>query len=289
MKTLKLIFVLLFGSSMLISCSMEKYSRKNIGLQMYSLRDLINDETIGIDSVIRMIGKQGYKYIEAADYYNGTIYGMSPVSFKEKIEEAGLIPLSCHVRQDKTDDMSTMWNWWDLCIATHKAAGMSYIVQPSMPVPETLEELQAYCDYFNRIGEKCNAVGMKFGYHNHSYEFEKIYSDGTAMYDYMIQHTDPEKVFFELDVYWCQKGGRLATQLFEAYPKRFLLLHIKDEEELGKSGFMNFEDLFKTIDKAGTKYLIVEVEKYNMPPAESVKQSLDYLNSASFVKNDYSK
>jgi sugar phosphate isomerase/epimerase len=263
--------------------------QKNVGLQMYSLRGPIGNEAIGLDSVITVIGEIGYKYVEAASYFDGTIYGLSPEEFKAKIEAAGLTALSCHVGKDyDPNDLDGVWAWWDKCIATHKAAGMKYIVVPSMPTPDTLEGLQVLCDYYNQIGEKCLAAGLKFGYHNHSYEFEKVYDDGTVMYDYMVQHTDPAKVFFELDVYWSQKGGRLAADLFKQYPGRFDVLHIKDEEELGASGYINFEELFNNIDSS-TKYLVVEVERYNVPEIESVKLSLDYLNDAAFVKDDYSK
>jgi sugar phosphate isomerase/epimerase len=292
MRTIKSI-LLLFAAFLIVACAgkTEKQPQKiekNVGLQMYSLRGPIDNEAIGLDSVITVIGEIGYKYIETASYFDGAIYGLSPEEFKAKIEAAGLTALSCHVRQDLTEDTDFVWAWWDKCIATHKAAGMKYIVTPSMPTPDTLEGLKVLCDYYNQIGEKCNAAGLKFGYHNHAYEFEKVYDDGTVMYDYMVQNTDPEKVFFELDVYWSQKGGRLAADLFKQYPGRFDVLHIKDEQELGASGYMNFEELFNNIDSS-TKYLIVEVERYNIPEIESVKVSLDYLNDAAFVKEDYSK
>ncbi|MCL1932744.1 MAG: TIM barrel protein, partial [Candidatus Azobacteroides sp.] len=167
--------------------------------------------------------------------------------------------------------------------------GMKYIITPWMPTPETLDDLQAYCDYYNKIGEKCAAAGLKFGYHNHAYEFEKKYPDGTVMYDYMVSHTDPSKVFFEMDVYWTMMGHRSPVELFKKYPGRFLVLHIKDDKELGESGMVGFDAIFKNLATAGTKYLIVEVERYNLPPFESVKASLDYLNNADFVKADYSK
>jgi sugar phosphate isomerase/epimerase len=281
-------------SSFIFTCSAKtvKTQEKNIGLQLYSLRDAINNPAIGIDSVIKAVGRMGYKYVETANYSDGKIYGMSPEAFKAKLKAAGMFALSCHVGKSMEANMDQVWAWWDKCIATHKAAGMKYIVVPSMPHPENIEQLQAYCDYFNQIGAKCKAAGLKFGYHNHSSEFTTILSttssDNITWYDYMVQHTDPAKVFFELDVYWSQKGDRLATGLFKQYPGRFDLLHIKDEKELGASGYMNFEDLFNHIDRA-TKYLVVEVEQYNLPPFESVKASLDYLNNASFVKKNYSK
>ncbi|MDR2805103.1 MAG: sugar phosphate isomerase/epimerase, partial [Dysgonamonadaceae bacterium] len=77
--------------------------------------------------------------------------------------------------------------------------------------------------------------------------------------------------------------------LFEQYPGRFEVLHIKDSKELGRSGFVGFDAIFNHIDLAKTKYLIVEVERYNIPPIESVKESLDYLNKADFVKANYAE
>lgn len=272
---------------------------KNIGLQMYSLRDPISDAAIGIDSIITAIGQMGYKYVENFGYNatDGLTYGLSPEELKAKLNAAGVDILSTHVRKDlpttktKTSD-AELWAWWDKCIADHKVMGAKYIVMPSMPTPETLEGLQAYCDYYNAVGERCREADLKFGYHNHDYEFEKKYetADGhISMYDYMIQHTDPSKVFFQLDVYWAIAGRRAPVELFEQYPGRFEILHIKDSKELGRSGFVGFDAIFNHIDLAKTKYLIVEVEHYNMTPVESVRESLDYLNKADFVKANYAE
>jgi len=267
---------------------------KNIGLQLYSLRDDIGRNSENINDIIVKVGKMGYKYVEAANYSGDKFYGLTPGDFKAKLAAAGMYALSSHTGHSLESDVSkTNWNevwaWWDKAIADHKAAGMKFIVVASIPVPETLEGLQAYCDYFNKIGEKCNAAGLKFGYHNHSHEFEKKYSDGSVMYDYMVTHTDPSKVFFEMDVYWTMMGRRSPVELFKKYPGRFTILHIKDEKELGESGMVGFDAIFNNIKIAGAKYLIVEVERYNLPPIESVKASLDYLNNAPFVKADYSK
>jgi sugar phosphate isomerase/epimerase len=299
MKSKSLLFLL--AAITLLSCSGAKKEqapepKKNIGLQLYSLRDCIGGENDGIDSIITAVGEIGYKYVEAASYWDGdgSIYGLQPADFKAKCEAAGIEPLSCHIMGpgDLSEAPETIWAWWDKAIAVHKAAGMKYIVKPSMPQPKTVEELQQWCDYYNQVGEKCNAAGLKFGYHNHSAEFTTILANGAdsiSWYDYMVQHTDPAKVFFQLDVYWCQKGGRLATEAFKQYPGRFELLHIKDEKELGASGYMDFKPIYDAVGEAGTKYMIVEVERYDFPPVESVRKSFEYLNSADFVKADYSK
>ena len=267
---------------------------KNIGLQLYSLRDSIRSNFENIDEVIGKVGKMGYKYIEAANYGNGKFYGLSPEAFKKKLADNHLFALSSHTGKSLESDIAKtnwdeVWAWWDQCIADHKAAGMKYIITPAMPQPATLEGLQAYCDYYNKIGEKCAAAGLKFGYHNHAFEFEKKYDNGITMYEYMLEHTNPANVFFEMDVYWVVMGRHSPVELFKKYPGRFLVLHIKDNKELGESGMVGFDAIFNNIQTAGTKYLIVEVESYNLPHYESVKVSLDYLNKAPFVKNNYSK
>ena len=164
---------------------------------------------------------------------------------------------------------------------------MSYIVTPYLGVPKTLKELQAYCDYFNEIGKRCKANGLKYGYHNHSHEFEKV--EGQTMYDYMITHTNPEYVFFEMDVYWVVRGQNSPVEYFKKYPGRFHILHIKDDREIGQSGMVGFDAIFNNTKVAGVENIVVEVERYNLPVEESVKASIDYLLKAPFVKASYSK
>jgi sugar phosphate isomerase/epimerase len=123
---------------------------------------------------------------------------------------------------------------------------------------------------------------MLFGYHNHAHEFTPV--EGVLMYDYMLEHTNPEYVFFQMDVYWTVMGRQSPVEYFQKYPGRFTLLHIKDHKELGQSGMVGFDAIFNHLATAGTKYLIVEVEQYSYAPAESVKISLDYLLNCPLVK-----
>ncbi|WP_436414582.1 sugar phosphate isomerase/epimerase family protein [Petrimonas sp.] len=261
--------------------------KKDIYLQLYSLRDDIKaDYKATIDSV----AKFGYTGVEAAGYNDGQFYGMAPADFKKSIEDAGLEVLSSHTSRplaDKPADTNwdEVWAWWDTAIQAHKDAGMKYIVAPWMPTPKTIADLKAYCDYYNQIGEKCNAAGLRFGYHNHNFEFTEI--EGQLMYDYMLNNTDPSKVFFQMDVYWVGEGGKDPVAYFNNFPGRFEQLHIKDETELGKSGKVNFENIFNNLDKSGAKYLIVEVEKYTGTPFEGVRESYNYLANADYVKASY--
>ncbi len=293
MKKTVLLSIFLMGILLVTACNNTKKEaeaekpKKEINLQLYSLRD---DIQANYQATIDSVAKIGYTGIEAAGYNEGKFYGMAPADFKKSIEDAGLQVLSSHAGHPLADntkdtDWDEVWKWWDTAIQAHKDAGMKYIVTPWMPTPKTLADLKAYCDYYNQIGEKCNAAGIRFGYHNHAFEFTEV--EGEIMYDYMLKNTDPSKVFFQMDVYWVVEGGKDPVEYFNAYPGRFELLHIKDETELGKSGKVNFENIFNNIDKSGVKHLVVEVERYTGTPFEGVKESYDYLNNASFVKDSY--
>ena len=272
----------LFLLSLMNSCSQKKKD-KYIGLQLWSVRD---DMKTDPDSTIMKVGNIGYSFVEAAGYNDGKFYGMEPVAFAKLVKDNGMDFLSSHAGQALPD--SANWDrimeWWDNCIAAHKAAGVKYIVQPFMgpEAYQSLDVLKKYCDYFNAVGEKCNQNGIRFGYHNHNKEFSQI--DGQTIYDFMLENTDPEKVMFQMDLYWAVDGGADPVAYFDKYPGRFELWHVKDKAELGDSGKMDFKRIFENRDKAGMKYYIVEVEEYNYPPIVSVEKSYDFLEKADYVK-----
>jgi len=189
------------------------------------------------------------------------------MDFKALCQKNKIFVLSSHASRSVPDSagMAETMAWWDDCINAHVAVGAKYIVQPSMgrTAYESLEGLKAYCDYFNMVGEKCNAKGIRFGYHNHDRELSTKLDSSIVMYDYMLQNTDPSKVMFEIDLYWAVVGGANPVNYFNKYPGRFELWHIKDKEEIGASGMMDFDAIWSGAAKSGMKYGIVEVEKYN--------------------------
>lgn len=290
------LFILLLACIIAVPTSL-KAQKKDIAVQMYSVRDLIGGDVSQPDkyktytTILKNLANMGYTAVEAANYNDGKFYGRTPKDFKKDIETAGMRVLSSHTGKGLSEaeiasgDFSESLKWWDQAIKDHKAAGMSYIVTPYLGVPKTLKELQAYCDYYNEIGKRCKANGLKYGYHNHAHEFQKV--EDQTMLDYMITHTNPEYVFFEMDVYWVVRGQNSPVAYFKKYPGRFHILHIKDDREIGQSGMVGFDAIFDNAKVAGVENIVVEVERYNLPVEESVKASIDYLLKAPFVKASY--
>ena len=271
--------------------------KKEIAFQMYSVRELIGDPgkyAQNHEKTLKDLANMGYTAIEAANYGDGKLYGVTPEQFKADIEAAGLKVLSSHVGHNLSADELKSGNfdgalkWWEQCIDAHKRAGMKYIVNPGISFPKNLAEAEVICKYLNKVGEMVNAAGMKFGYHNHSFEFNKV--EDKVWYDYMIQHTDADKVFFEMDVYWAVRGQVSPVEYFKKYPGRFTLLHIKDHREFGESGMVGFDAIFNNADKAGLKGWVVELEGSNRPSImDGMKVCADYVKAAKFVKPSYDK
>ncbi len=260
------------------------FSSKNIGLQLYSLRAMVNKE--GIQATLEAVAKIGYKNLETAGYNDGKIYDLTPADFKKRVSDLGMICTSAHLGQSysKEKDAEVM-GWWDQAIEAHHELGAKYLVQPFMPVGEKskLDDLKIYCEYFSKVGAKTREADISFGYHNHAGEFKKI--GDQVIYDYMLSHTDKEKVCFELDVYWCQEGGANPVEYLKKYPKQITLAHIKDAKEIGASGEMDFEGIFKQMNRNNMKDWYVEIEEYtNNDPLASAQQSFDYLDKAKYVK-----
>lgn len=282
-------------------CSAEQKdccpAEKEMAIQLYSARDLIGNAekyAANHEQVLKALAEMGYTSVEAANFGDGKFYGVAPEQFKADVEAAGMKVLSSHTgrrlsaQELATGDISESLAWWDEALPAHKAAGMEYVVIPSIGKPATLKELQVICDYFNAVGKKCNEMGMKFGYHNHAYEMETV--EDKIMIEYMLENTDPALVFYQIDVYWAVYGHYSPADLFNKYPGRFTLLHIKDKKEIGQSGMVGFDAVFGNAEVAGMEGYVVEVEGCrNEAALEGIRVSADYLRKAPFVKTSYGK
>jgi sugar phosphate isomerase/epimerase len=278
--------VLLTAAISLIIMSLISFDRpvqKNIGLQLFSIRDSIMRDLPG---AIAKVGKMGYKYVETVGYKDGKFYEMEPDAFKALCKANGIWVLSSNTGQPLPDSAGKGKNmtWWSDCINAHVKVGAKYIVQPSMGegAYKSLDTLKKYCNYFNMIGDMCNAKGIRFGYHNNGKEFTTKL-DGHTVYDFMLENTDPSKVTFEMDLYWAVLGGVKPQDYLNKYPGRFEIWHIKDKEEVGASGMMDFASIWAASGKSGMKYGLVEIYLHKFDEFTSCKKSLDFLNAANYV------
>ena len=267
----------------MLSCHGKK--TKDIGLQIYSVREQLDEDLIG---TLQQIADIGYRWLELASYEDGKFYGKSPAEFKKIVDDLGMVIISNHLNVEVKDgDTGDAEKAAD----AHAAMGLKYAIKPWLP-----EELRVSADSYRKVAKELNIIGevmkskgVQFGYHNHDFEFKAV--DGQIPYDILLEETDRDLVTFEIDLYWIIKGGSNPLDYFKKYPGRFELYHVKDMDnteeayftEIG-SGIINFRELFEQKELAGMKYFFVEQDDCrNYSPLESVKISFDYLNKCDFI------
>ena len=232
--------------------------KKTIGLQLYSIGGDMGKDAAGS---LKKISDMGYSTAETASYGDGKFYGRTPAEFRKMAEDVGIRVTGAHLGRG----YDAGWeDWWEQACDAQAA------------------DLKRTCEYFDKVGAIANAAGLKFGYHNHAHEFNK--QDGYVIENYLLEHTDPEKVMFELDVYWASKGGVNPSAYIQKYAGRFPLLHIKDDNVIGASQTIDFEAIFNAAYKQGLEAYYVEIEANDIQPMECAEKSAEYLSAAKFVK-----
>lgn len=285
---------------------------KKMGLQTYSLgQELLQDMPNGLNR----LAKAGYTDLEIFGYREDTgKFGdynpknttfIASKDYKKMVDDAGLRISSSHLtpslREYTKENMPKFDEFWKKATDIHAELGVSCMVQPSLPRIENEDDAKVVSEIFNRAGEITMKAGILWGYHNHSNEFKRVLKagekpeqnpnpwappKGTYIEELFLKNTDPDKVMFELDVYWAVMGQQDPVEWMENYPNRFKLLHIKDRWIIGDSGMMNFPNIFKKAYEIGILGYYVELEgdKKGRTQFEGVEKSAAYLQAAPFVK-----
>ena len=283
--------VLIAGTALLSKTSFAAPKPNEIlGLQLYSVRDDMKKDPIG---TLTQLAKMGYKNVEHANYINRKFYGYTAAEFKKILDDLGLKMPSGHTVMGKNHwdaEKKVFSDSWKYTIEDAGYMGQKYVISPSMEesMRTTYDDMLRYMEVFNKCGELCQKMGMKFGYHNHSFEFsEKL--NNTKVFDIMMKNMDPKLVIMQLDIGNMYIAGAKALDILGQYPGRFEMLHVKDEIAvntpekydsaiLGKGIIPTKEaiDLGRKI--GGTTVFIIEQESYqNATALESVKEDLEVM------------
>jgi len=250
---------LVLASFLVLSVTSNAQSKKHLGIATYSVKGLESD----LEGSFKSLADDGYVVMEIANYNTGTglVAGKTPAEYAALAEKYGIDIISSHARAkfDVKDPEGTLAAWGKV-FDDHKAMGCKYVVFPMYTWAGTVEGVKAECDLMNKIGEEANKRGIKFGYHNHNAEFATLANTGQLYEDFLIANTDPDKVFFQMDVYWITVGGQDPVAYLKKYPTRFKVLHIKDEYVVGESGKLNYEAIFKQFYANGYEDWFVEME-----------------------------
>ena len=294
--------VLAFCAAFALNACQQTQEEKTIGMQLYSVMDAVKANPQA--SIERLAG-MGYNAFELVQWGGDPkVFGLPAEEFKAICDANGAKIISTHssIQEDPAKEAEIMQRWRQL-FEIQQSCGGSYFVIPSYQAEYTEAGIKQMADYFNKVGKIAAEYGLKLGYHNHSGEFQTLKDSDKVRWEYLVENTDPEYVCFELDVYWCTKGGKNPVEYLKKYPNRIELLHIKDDFVIGESGTIDFEGIFNQFYANGMKDYVVEIEtpgwlreKKNADGSAYTKEqiseemfqaaaeSAEYLKNASFVK-----
>ncbi|MBD1430373.1 sugar phosphate isomerase/epimerase family protein [Sphingobacterium litopenaei] len=301
------------GSSLLSACTSStktvtgKGPIHNIGLQIYSLRDLLSQDP---KLTLETVAKVGYTHIETfgVDVANNSFWGLKVPELKKILSDNGLSTFSGHYDLGKyldrnNNDKESVEKYVEIAAEL----GQQYVIAPVNPMHDLnnlkVEDYQYAAEQLNKAGKIAKKAGLKIGYHNHFWEFRQ-FANNTRGLDIMLAFTEKDLVAFEMDLFWIEKAGLNPISYFEKYPGRFEMWHVKDMDkqftktvvgeeydqspldsifkdvkytEVG-SGTIDFVNIIQAAQKSGLVHAFVEQDDIYLPNKfESVKKSYDYV------------
>jgi len=268
---------LALGGTLLLPHDLFAASKRKeiLGIQLYSVRDDMKKDPAG---TLKLLSAMGYRYVEHANYIDRKFYGYTASEFKKQLDGLGMKMLSGHTVFNKNHWDATKKEFtdtWKYTVEDAATAGQQFVISPWLDESyrKNADDLKRYMEVFNQCGELCKKSGMKFGYHNHDFEFNQ-HLGGMRVYDIILQYTDPALVAQQLDTGSLYNGGATAMETVKKYPGRFELMHVKDEIKsengnekfestvLGK-GIVNVKEVIDFGRKSGgTTHFIIEQEAY---------------------------
>lgn len=286
--------IALAGTTLFSNQLFAGYATKGVtGLQLYSVRDDMKANPL---DTLQQLSKMGYKYVEHASYVDRKFYGYSATEFKKVLDDLGLKMPSGHtVMNSKHWDEATkdFTSEWKYTVEDAATLGQQYVISPWMDesLRKDYDGLMHFLELFNKSGELCKKSGMKFGYHNHNFEFSTELN-GKKLYDIILQNTDPQLVIQQIDIGNMYGAGGRALEIIKQYPGRFASMHVKDEIKSAKGemddnyestvlgkGIINVKEVIDLAKKTGgTEYFIIEQESYQgQKPLDAVKLDLEIM------------
>ena len=270
----------------------------NVGLQLYGVRNAMKED---FEGTLRAVREMGYDYVEFAGYF-----GRSAEEIARLLDEIGLKCISVHQGLDFFDDDPLA------AIKYLKTFGVKYNVVPwyDKNMLAGTDGWEKTKKHFSEMAALFCENGMKLGYHNHDFEFEKF--EGKTLHDHIFEAIDADKIEPQFDVCWVRYAGHDPAEWIRKYNGRVNIVHLKDfvckklasgpvydlidangnnlgavsKEDNGfefrplGDGMQDFAPILKACEECGTETFIVEQDRsYDLPELVAAKRSRDYLKN----------
>ncbi|MBZ4034380.1 sugar phosphate isomerase/epimerase [Flavobacterium sp. 17A] len=258
-------------------------NKKEIGLQLYTLREELPKDVKG---TLEKVARAGYTVVETYGFSTkDQFWGLTPKELKKILDDNGLKAVSGHYNlgsflyDGNTEELIAS-------IEAAKILKSEFLTIPWVDEPfrKNIQDYKKIAARVNEAAEMCKKAGLKLAYHNHDFEFHK--HDGITGFEILLEETDKNLVFFELDLYWVIHSGNDPLKLFKENPGRFKMWHVKDKDKVNSdwntevgSGTIDFKPLFAAAKQSGMIHFFVEQENnFASTSFGSIKSSCDFIS-----------
>lgn len=277
-----------------------------IGIQLYTLSDMLAAD---LEDAISSVARIGYKTVEIPSYM-----GKTPAQLREIFDRHGVKCTAAHIQMAPgTSAAPGLRGDLSKLAADMHVLGATHIYCPSMPAPTDIQltpnagegyafivrvaeamgedRWKRFANELSEVGRKLDANGIKFGYHNHNYEFAKVGS--RTGFDILVAESDAAAVSIELDIGWAAAAGQDPVALFEKFSGRYSAVHIKDikattqpnialkmdPSDVG-SGRLDWKTIMPAAYKAGVRNFFLEQEPpFDKPRLEAAENGYKFLST----------
>lgn len=264
------------------------------GVQLFTFFNVLDND---VEGTLKKASVAGVKNIESAFSRKGDYYGIPAKQFGELLKSLGMHWRSHHVfgapfkmpagAKDANGNPMTLPPIKNLKENLHEilddaaAGGLQYLVAAHLPIG-TSDEIKSSLDILNAAAGPCKKAGIQLVYHNEPADFKDI--DGKTPYEIFLTQTNPTELKFELDIAWAIKAGQKPEDLFQRYPGRFPLWHIKDLSKdyatvlpVGE-GVLDYKKYFSLASQSGLNFYFIEHEAAQ-DPIGSISESIKTIKS----------
>lgn len=265
-----------------------------VAVQLYSIKDYIKN--VGLEKALADVRAIGYEGVEFAGYWNFTAK-----QIRKMLDDNGLVACGTHC----PTSFFSPEKYKETC-EFNREMGNKFICSPwggNYPPQEFIKDkvmdeslrtgfLKELCEFYNQAAENCAQYGCLVGLHNHTWEFDLKFADGTTFWDFFFSNTS-KKVQMEQDVGWTTCAGYDPCIYYTKYAGRSYTLHAKEngmgpnvtkfDAILGQPGQpgakgVDWDAVAKAADADNVQWWVVECERH-FDSLDAIKPSFEFLKS----------
>lgn len=253
-----------------------------IAAQLYTLRDFTGTAA-GFRDALTLLHGIGYEGVQlsAVGCMGGDTPEVDAKTAREWLDENGLVCCATHRPiRNLIDDTEAE-------IEFHRTLGCDYVAIGGIgwDYGDTPEAYERFLNDARPMMAKLREAGIRFGYHNHAYEFIRNPQTGKPCYEILVE--EGPDLQLEIDTYWVAEAGLDPVGLLSRCAGRIAVIHAKDREVVSKDGpvmapvgegLLDWDAILEACAAGGTEWCVVEQDVCRRDPFECLASSYEFLS-----------